>query len=156
MFRRHLPNAVIEIHDQKDYNGNPINIYKKFFHWKNCLRMMKESGKTYDMIMLVRTDISFESFDYNKFLNYNYKDDEICGTGMMVIKRVKPLHIRLDTDLLFYGKSDMICKVIENIPEENIDCAHTDFAHYLYNMDIVATDTQDIISHKLLRPEIVS
>jgi hypothetical protein len=50
---KHIPTAIVNVESDTLPLSNP---QKLIYHWKQCLRMMKESGKHYDIIMLTRPD----------------------------------------------------------------------------------------------------
>ena len=56
-----IPNCVYEILDELElFPEETPNSNKMIFHWKNCFKLLVDSGKRYDLICLIRTDLSFQ------------------------------------------------------------------------------------------------
>ncbi len=109
----HIKDANVLILD--DVFSELTNPEKMIFHWKSGLKMIKKSGIIYDYIMLTRPD---NYFDFNfDFENINSDEDLREGSvyGLEEIRNNgEELFIQ---DIFFFGKYDLIEKLIDNIPE---------------------------------------
>ena len=68
--KNHIPSATVSIKNQNDVAHLNGNTQKMFFHWKESFRLMIESGKQYDSIMLLRPDLYFD-LDFHQ-LHHQY------------------------------------------------------------------------------------
>jgi hypothetical protein len=116
------------------------NARRKYFHWKNCLKICNQSNVQYDIIILLRLYLKVKlKIPYNEF---NVTDDSLYSTSEIIDNRI--------IDLLFYGKYNTISKMIDNIPDDTIMDPHTDFVRYLIDMDINIKKINGII-HDVIR-----
>lgn len=135
--KEYLPNAVISILHKEDYDFSSDVYYhnaKQIFHWKNSLRMMKESGKEYDIILMTRPDnYKFYKFDSQKFFELNV-DQTLYG--LLAIHVSGPNKQYFVLDYFFSGRVDVITKFIETLPDEMPGNIHTDLALHILSLDM--------------------
>jgi hypothetical protein len=135
--RKYLPYAVISILHKEDYDFSSDVYYhnaKQIFHWKNSLKMMKESGKEYDIVIMTRPDnYKFYKFDSNKFFELNV-DQTLYG--LLAIHVSGPNKQYFVLDYFFSGRVDVITKFIETLPDEMPGNIHTDLALHILSLDM--------------------
>ena len=140
LITKHIPNAKINILNQSDYDFSSDTFYhnaKQIFHWKNALRMVKESGIDYDAIMITRTDnyiYYLESFEnFNNFI----KEDRIYGLTPIYISGPNQLFLM---DYFFFGNFTNMSKMIETLPNEMPHNIHGDLARHLLSIELVVEE----------------
>lgn len=121
MITDYLPNCVYNILD--DDLIFPIkppypNSNLLFFHWKNVYKLMIDSGKNYDMVMLIRSDSVLalnegNNVDINQWINEHPND--LFGKHMKLLPP-KPYKLISD-DVIFMGSMDVMSKWINRIPD---------------------------------------
>lgn len=104
--RKYLPNAIVKIEDQDNF-GLIFNYEKMIYKWMSVIKLMVDSGKQYDAVILIRPDI-FICYDTNKFEDFivNMEDDLLYG--------LNPAN-KITTfmqDLMFCGKQKEIEKLL--------------------------------------------
>jgi hypothetical protein len=132
MIRKHVPNSTISILDELKYVENTIDgenrPNKMIYHWKNCLKLIENSGKKYDRILIIRIDSYFDFKTplieiINKSTNgtlYLYNDLVIDGGKVW------------SQDLFFMGNQDLISDFIKKIPDK-IEDIHFDLGEIINN-----------------------
>jgi hypothetical protein len=134
--RKHIPNATISILDVKDFDFSSDSEYhngKQTFHWKNCLKLMKESGNSYDQIMLIRPDdYLFYQPSYTTFHKLNDKD-LIYGLTRIIIS---PQGDYFLADYFFFGNYEPMAKMIETLPNEMPDNIHTALPKHIQSIGL--------------------
>jgi hypothetical protein len=158
-----LPNSTISIINEYEYDIQNYGDYqprcyvrnskKTYFHWKNCLRMLKNSGKKYDLIMLNRTDnYFFSQKPYEEYFNiedkkniFNHSTD---NRGIFLSEN----NNYTVNDLFFIGNFDLMSNIIENVPKIE-KLLHDDFAKYLMSIN-VEVKTLKNLEISTLRPNI--
>lgn len=143
-----IPNIKYSILHEKDYYSDyqlPNNMKKRtkrvILHWKNCLKMMKESGIKYDLIILNRTD-NFTVFDLkNEYLNQISKQsDRIYGLQHIYLSNPNTFHL---VDLILYGNYNAMCEMIEKCPN-NLDCIHNDLSLHIMSCNLYVEKNSDV------------
>lgn len=132
MIENCLPYAQYQIHDEKNYNFK-LKIEKIKFHWKNCLEMIENSNKKYDIIMIMRPENYMGKIDGRKFLEFN-KKDRIYGLEKIKIKENNELFVQ---DIFFVGDFDVMKDLLLSFPDDE-DRPHENFAKHVLskNLDI--------------------
>ena len=122
---KHVPTATVNIEPDVLSLSNP---QKMIYHWKQCLRMMKESGKEYDLVMLTRPD----SF---KVIN-DYKTIYKCNTPNVLYG----LEELLDTeagpfiqDVFFLGDTQTVSNLIDTISPDILSI-HNGLAEHILSL----------------------
>lgn len=109
-----LPNATVSIKNQDDVGFLNGNTQKMFYHWKESFRLMKESNKHYDSIMLLRPDLHFELNDHSIFRELNEIDTLYCNKLINASGYVSPKPFLL-TDTFYFGNHNEMCKFISEL-----------------------------------------
>lgn len=149
--RKHIPNATISILDINDFDFSGDVAYhnnKQTFHWKNCLKMAKESGIIYDQIMLIRPDdYLFYEPSYDTFRKLN-EENLLYGLTKIIIS---PQGDYFLMDYFFFGNYTPMSLMIETLPNEMPDNIHTSLAKHIESigLDVKQIDMFDIC---LVRP----
>jgi hypothetical protein len=135
--RGFFPNAIISINNINDYDFSSdtyFNNAKQIFHWKNCLKMMKESGINYDVVILTRPDnYLFYKFDSSKFFELN-KEKTLYGQDTIHVSGPNKQYFMLE--YFFIGSVESMSRMIENLPDEMTGSIHTDLALHFLSMDM--------------------
>jgi hypothetical protein len=150
LFTRYVPNAVIDILDENDYPelNKPLTPVLHT-HWRNLSRMLKESNKDYDSVILLRTDIflgiNFPITEFYKFNEpntlYSFNKIELLGNKSLFCN-----------DVLFCGHPTTIMNFIDTLPD---DCDyHTKLGEHVYNSNLYvkATYNSDQFRYSFIRP----
>lgn len=116
--KNHLPNAIISIKNQDDCTFLNGNTQKMFYHWKESFKMMKESGKSYDSIMLLRPDLHFELDDHTIFNTFDKDNVLYCNKLINASGYIPPKPFLL-TDTFYYGNYNDMCTFIDNLEVES-------------------------------------
>jgi len=158
MISKHIPNAVIDIVNEDnvefDFNGlgpGLINSTKMIYHWKNGLKLTKESGKEYDLIVLMRPD-SYMILDDDgiKKLKECSLDDRIYGCNFIHITGIKHYFL---IDTFFCGTSHNISKLIDILPNKITFNIHTELAKYILSLGFFV-DAVSEFNFPVVRPNI--
>lgn len=126
--KTHIPNAITSIQSEDGFM-ELTNPQKLIYHWKNCLKMVKESGNKYDSIMLTRPDTyKVISEPHQRLFKYN-KPNTIYGLEKILFNNGEPFI----QDIFFIGNFDVMSNLIETIPS-NITSIHQDLSKHILNL----------------------
>jgi len=158
MISKHIPNAVIDIVDENnvefDFSGlgnGLINSTKMIYHWKNGLKLIKESGKEYDLVVLMRPDsYMMLNDDGIKKLKKCFLDDRIYGCNYIHI--TGPEHYFL-IDTFFCGTFHNISKLIETLPNKITMNIHTELAKHILSLGLYV-DAVSEFNSAVVRPNV--
>ena len=143
LIKTYLPNAKVQIFNQNDYDFSSDTFYhntKQIFHWKNAIKMVKESGIEYEQIMINRSD-NFLNYNYTKdFFNNLTKEDRIYGLTPIYISGPRQYFLM---DYFFIGSSKNMIKMIETLPNEMIENIHGELAKHFLSLGIVSEQIKD-------------
>jgi hypothetical protein len=121
----YIPNANVLIH--KHPYGNSIKVGKYStgnfmkFHFNEGLKLIRESKKVYDILIMIRMDhVYIMKNHFNKF----NKENCLFLCEPIELENVEYPFIN---DVFFAGKFEVVSGFIKNLPSE-IDCSHIDFA----------------------------
>lgn len=138
MIKSVLPNSNYSILKESDYFEDYQNIsiknraWRVSMHWKNCLRMMKESGKVYDFIMLTRTD-NYTIFELTEEqLSKLNRVDAIYGLSSIYLYKPKSYFVQ---DMFFLGDSNIMSNLIDNLPL-NLSSLHDGLSEHIINSNL--------------------
>jgi hypothetical protein len=121
MITDYLPNCVYDILDEDtifpikpQYPSSNMLL----FHWKNVYRLMLESKKNYDMVILIRSDSILAinkliDMDINEWINKHPND--LFGRDIRLVETNPYKFISEDT--MFMGSMDVMGKWINMIPD---------------------------------------
>jgi hypothetical protein len=112
--RNRIPNAVVSIKNQKEVDMLSGNTQKMFYHWKESFRLMIESGKSYDSIMLLRPDLHFELDTHKIFGELNELNILYCNKLINANGYTSPKPFLL-TDTFYYGNYNEMSKFITGL-----------------------------------------
>lgn len=140
--KKNNPNIICSILNEYDYfdlnkNSPDDNSNKMIFHWKNCLKLLKNSGNEYDLILLTRPDI----IPKNENIKEIYKcieTDRIYGQKFIEITGKNFYFL---VDLFFIGNYYTMSHMIENIPDKINVNIHTFLARYFLSIDLFVEKT---------------
>jgi hypothetical protein len=139
MIRKHVPNSTISILDELKYVENTIDgenrPNKMIYHWRNCLKLIEDSGKKYDRILIIRIDSYFDfNISLNEIINKS-KNKLLYLYSDLIIENGKIWA----QDLFFMGNQDLISDFIKKIPDK-IEDIHFDLGEIInnkYDIDFV-------------------
>ena len=146
MILKYYPDAVVDIINQKDIPeldekwGNSVKIY---YHWKNCLKLLKDSKKEYDFIVIIRPDL-FLTLNKNytlfpiKLLSKIYKKNSLFMGGDIVTNSMV-------NDVFIFGSYDVLEKLI-NSSNDFIPDIHRALFDYVNNSKIEFINTDIFIN----------
>jgi hypothetical protein len=115
----HIPTANVSVLNEYDYfpkmnKDNPdVNTNKMIFHWKRALEMVRNSGKEYKQIMIMRPD-NYQTggiFDKQRFYSFNEKN-RIYGQQFINITGVRRYFV---VDIFLIGDYEVMSKIIGDI-----------------------------------------
>jgi hypothetical protein len=158
MISKHIPNAVIDVVNEDDvefdFNGlgdGLINSTKMIYHWKNGLKLIKESGKEYDLIVLMRPD-SYMTLndDVIKKLKECRLEDRIYGCNYIHITGIKHYFL---IDTFFCGTFYNISKLIDVLPNKITFNIHTELAKYILSLGLYV-DAVSEFNSAVIRPNV--
>jgi hypothetical protein len=160
MITDYIPNAVVSLQNELEYNGKRYGVYeydygpsqeKLIHHWKECLRLVEESGKKYNQIMLIRPDMVHRFyFPIEELYQYNKKDRIYNHTGG-ITKGEKGNYVN---DTFFIGDFETMSNMIKTFPDEATERAnHWDTADHILSCNIFVEHIENI-DPILLRPNV--
>lgn len=158
MISKHIPNAVIDVVNEDnvefDFNGlgpGLINSTKMIYHWKNGLKLIKESGKEYDLIVLMRPDsYMMLNDDGIKKLKECSLDDRIYGCNFIHITGLKHYFL---VDTFFCGTFHNISKLIDTLPNKITFNIHTELAKHILSLGLYV-DAVSEFNSVVVRPNV--
>jgi hypothetical protein len=147
---------------------------KMFFHWKNVYRLMVESNKKYDLIILVRPDcnVVIRSMGYvendpndNPIGNWEFDENTLYSDDLIKIRKTnvkqfanEPFHY-LCNDLFFAGAPVIFDKFMNVLPDMNLGLnkykvwtPHIDLGNMLHSADIWPHDIHPFYVYYPNRP----
>lgn len=131
----HIPTATINIESDILPLSNP---QKMIYHWKQCLRMMRESGKQYDLIMLTRPD-SFKVIQDSKSIYKWNAPNVLYGLERIVDSTTGPFI----QDIFFVGNTETISRLIDTISPD-IDSIHNGLANHILSLGYEVEEVEGI------------
>ena len=112
--KNHLPNSIVSVKNQDDCTFLNGNTQKMFYHWKESFRLMNESDKSYDSIMLLRPDLHFELDSHKIFGELNEPNTLYCNKLINANGYTSPKPFLL-TDTFYYGNYNEMSKFINGL-----------------------------------------
>jgi hypothetical protein len=140
MIKKHIPNANISILNESDFVFPGDIVYqndKLIFHQKNGLKMVKDSGIKYDMLMLTRSD-NYKTFYFGAehFFTMN-KKDRIYGQTAIYVSNLETFFLQ---DYFFVGDFDVMSEIIEAYPDTLPSNIHNFLAHQIIKLGYFVED----------------
>lgn len=154
MILKYYPDAVIDILNKEsiseldDMWGNGVKIYH---HWKNCLKLLKDSKKKYDFILIIRPDL-FLTLNKNytlfpiKLLSKIYKKNSLFVGGDIVTNTMV-------SDVFIFGSYDVLEKLLNDSNDFGGDI-HYELFNYINNSKIEFIHTNLFIKTDIVRPNV--
>jgi len=154
MILKHYPDAVIDILNKEDITelddmwGNSVKIY---YHWKNCLKLLKDSKKKYDFIVIIRPDL-FLTLNKNytlfpvKLLSKIYKKNSLFMGGDIITNTMVD-------DVFIIGSYDVLEKLI-NSSNDFIPDIHMALFDYVNSSKIEFIHRDIFIKTDIVRPNV--
>jgi len=142
--RKHIPNATISILKQSDYDFSFETSWhnaKQIFHWKNSLRMMKESGIEYDVVMMTRPDNYIHcAFKSEDFFTMN---EEKTLHGPLAIHVSGPDKQYFVLDYFFVGSTESISRMVETLSDRMDGNIHGELSRHILSLDMFVKPLQE-------------
>jgi hypothetical protein len=132
---KHIPTATINIESDTLPLSNP---QKLVYHWKQCLRMMKESGRQYDIIMLTRPD-SFKVIQDSKSIYKWNAPNVLYGLERIVDSTTGPFI----QDIFFVGSTQTVSHIIDRIPLD-IESIHNGLANLILKLGYEVEEVEGV------------
>lgn len=157
MILKHYPKAIIDIRypddciELHDNWGSSAKIYN---HWKNCVKLLEDSKKEYDFILILRPDLYLSlSDDYNEFsletLKSIYKENSVLLYGDY--KKYDDINgnpIFFASDYFMFGSYDILKKLLIDSSNFGGDI-HYSLGKYMFDLNI------EPIINKIIKTDIV-
>lgn len=126
--KKHIPSAITSVQSEDSFMGLS-NSQKLIYHWKNCLKMVRDSGNHYDLIMLTRPDnYTVIGEPHQKLFEYN-KANTVYGLEKITIINNEPFI----QDIFFIGNFNVISNLIDTIPT-NVTLIHQDLSKHILSL----------------------
>lgn len=132
---KHTPGATVNLETDNLPLSNP---QKLVYHWKQCLRMMQESGKQYDIIMLTRPD-SFKVIQDSKSI-YKWNTPNILYGLERIVDSITGPFIQ---DIFFVGNTEVISNLIATIPSD-INSIHNGLAEHILSLGYEVEEVEGV------------
>ena len=132
---KHIPEAVVNLETDNLPLSNP---QKLVYHWKQCLRMMQESGKQYDIIMLTRPD-SFKVIQDSKSIYKWNAPNTLYGLEKIIDSTTGPFI----QDIFFVGNTEVISNLIATIPSD-INSIHNGLAEHILSLGYEVEEVEGV------------
>ena len=151
MIKKFIPNSKISILDESIILDTGIaleeNTRKIIYHWKNGLKMIRESNVDYDMIFLLRFDTIFTiDCEYNEVLKLNEeKTLYYDGRGDVESKTV--------SDLFFISKFDVLSEFIDNLNDDSSNI-HVELSNTISLLNLNLKSPIDKLNFQIIRPNV--
>lgn len=170
-----IPNITCDLLEEKEiFTSNCSTQAKMFYHWKNAFNLMVKSEKKYDLVVLVRPDVtvSIHSMGVSALdpsdtpiLNWEYDENTIYCDDLMKIRKANPITSPteefqyLSSDLFFCGSLKIMTKFINSIPDMSKDefkyypwTPHVDLGKILRSLKLYPSDLHPFFTSYPVRP----
>jgi hypothetical protein len=155
VIRKHIPDAKIHILKESDFFDStyPANIpytktMKTVFHMKNALRMIRESGIHYDMIILMRPDQYLTFYTSFTVLENFCEKNKIYGLSKLYLMG-PPDPFVIDT--FFCGGFDEISHLVRTLPN-TLEGMHKELGVHILNTNLELVDCNTLLNNTSVRP----
>ena len=165
----YIPNCIYEILNESEIFPNEVkNSNKMIFHWKNSFKLMVDSGKQYDLICLIRTDLSFKILSKGHLTSDYLTDIDDWDFDRNTLYCNKLLQIRksnnsqndldyLSDDLLFCGSRKIMGRFINGLPDPFTEyewIPHITLGNYLFKTNLITSEIHPFHHCHVIRPTI--
>ena len=168
MITDYIPNCIYEILNESEIFPNEVKNYNKMiFHWKNCFKLLINSDKQYDLICLIRTDLSFQilakGHPMSEFLtdidDWEFDKNTLYSNELLrVRKRINEIDLNyLADDLLFCGSRKIIGRFINGLPNPFTEydwIPHITLGNYLFKNNMIPNDITPFHHCHVIRPKV--
>ena len=168
MITDYIPNCVYEILDESNIFPNETkNSNKMIFHWKNCFKLLQDSNKQYDLICLIRTDLSFQilakGYPMSEYLtdidDWQFDRNTLYSNELLRIRKSNNSEIDLNyvaDDLLFCGSKKIMGRFINGLPNPFTEydwIPHITLGNYLFKNNLITSDIHPFHKCHVIRPK---
>ena len=168
MITYYIPNCVYEILDESNIFPNETkNSNKMIFHWKNCFKLLQDSNKQYDLICLIRTDLSFQilakGYPMSEYLtdidDWQFDRNTLYSNELLRIRKSNNSEIDLNyvaDDLLFCGSKKIMGRFINGLPNPFTEydwIPHITLGNYLFKNNLITSDIHPFHKCHVIRPK---
>jgi hypothetical protein len=169
MITDYIPHCIYEILNESETFPNKVpNANKMIFHWKNCFKLLVDSGKQYDLICLIRTDLSFETLARGYSLSDSLTDIDEWEFDKNTLYSNELLRIRKSNDyengltyvaddLFFCGSRKIMGRFINGLPNPFSEyewIPHITLGNYLFKTGLITNDTHPFHNCHVIRPKL--
>jgi hypothetical protein len=169
MITDYIPNCIYEILNESEIFPNEVKNYNKMiFHWKNCFKLLVDSGKQYDLICLIRTDLSFQilakgypmSESLTDIDDWEFDRNTLYSNELLRIRKPNNSEMNLNylaDDLLFCGSRKIIGRFINGLPNPFTEydwIPHITLGNYLFKNNLITNDIHPFHHCHVIRPKV--
>jgi len=169
MITDYIPNCVYEILDESNIFPNETkNSNKMIFHWKNCFKLLQDSNKEYDLICLIRTDLSFQilakGFTMSESLSdiddWDFDRNTLYSNELLRIRKSNTSEdgmVYVADDLFFCGSKKIMGRFINGLPNPFTEyewIPHITLGNYLFKNNLITNDIHPFHKCHVIRPKI--
>lgn len=169
MITDYIPNCVYNIKNESlVFKKGTLNSNKMLFHWKNCLKLMEDSNKEYDLVCLIRSDLSFEVLNKNyppsesitSLDDWNFDKNTLYSNKLIQIRKESTFEkdiVYMADDLFFCGSQKVMKKFIDNLPNPFTKYTwvnHITLGNYLFENDLILNDSHPFHLCHVIRPKL--
>lgn len=159
MILKYYPQAIVDIRNPYDYVdcsdwwGSSAKIYN---HWKNCVKLLDDSKKEYDFILILRPDLylSFKEehtkFPYEILKSLYEKNSLFMIGGYRRYDDIQTDTIFFAADYFIFGKYNIVKKLLEDSSTFGGDIHHS-LGKYIYESNIEVIEN-NIFNIDIVRP----
>jgi hypothetical protein len=169
MITDYIPHCIYEILNESETFPNKVpNANKMIFHWKNCFKLLVDTGKQYDLICLIRTDLSFQilskgytmSDSLNDIDDWEFDRNVLYSNELLRIRKSNTLENDINyvaDDLFFCGSRKIIARFINGLPNPFTEyewIPHITLGNYLFKTNMIPNDIHPFHHCHVIRPKL--
>jgi hypothetical protein len=169
MITDYIPHSIYEILDESEtFPTEVANANKMIFHWKNSFKLLVDSGKQYDLICLIRPDLSFETLARGYTLSDSLTDiddwefdrNTLYSNELLRIRKSNDFENELTyvaDDLFFCGSRKIMGRFINGLPNPFSEykwIPHTTLGDYLFKNGLITNDIHPFHNCHVIRPKV--
>jgi hypothetical protein len=149
MIYKHIPNCNVKIHKMQEVFPNVVEEDKYIlFHWKCLIDMVKLSNVTYDLMVLIRPDLSINYLkNENKFKLF---DNRIYAQTLIKVEKAEPLTYFMG-DWFYMGTYNTMMKIFDNIPNNISFTTHKDLPKLISDSNIYVESLNMFMDYGLIK-----
>lgn len=169
MITDYIPHCIYEILNESQTFPNEVaNANKMIFHWKNCFKLLVDSDKQYDLICLIRPDLSFQTLARGYSLSDSLTDIDEWQFDKTILYSNELLRIRksndyengftyIADDLFFCGSRKIMGRFINGLPNPFSEyewIPHITLGNYLFKNELITNDIHPFHNCHVIRPKL--